>query len=314
MFTKFTVLLASLALSSCVPIQIFSNGVAVSSGGVPLRQPIGPTVTPATYQPINQQVSPTITPIKSVINSPIYSTPSIAFGFGSGFSSDIAGIRHSTSIGSSFSTGDARAYGSGIGGTGETYASGIGVADASPSGSYLPPLQSSQQRYDSYGNPVPDYDNNYISNEQEQNTITYYPSQRNEWSQNYGNGYAPSDSAQNNEQFQAAVSATQNAGDLQSSTSLAQNQQGQGYQTAVSSTQNGNNFRSAISNAQSSDGYSNFGSATTATQNIGTLNASTAQAIQRNGGALQQSGATIISGPGIQAAQAHAINTGYYRY
>ncbi|XP_059058382.1 uncharacterized protein LOC131851836 [Achroia grisella] len=314
MLTKLAVLLASFALSNAVPIQIFSNGVAVSSGGVPLKQPIGPTingiyqpVNRPVNQPINRPITPIVTPIRPAINS-IFRTPSIAFGFGSGFSSDIAGIKHSTSIGSSFSTGDAQAYGSGIGSTGNTYASGIGVANAAPSTSYLPAFTSSQQRYDSYGNPVPDYDNNYITNDQEQNTLNYYPSQSNEWPQSYENY------GQNNGQLQSAVSSTQNAGNFQSSTSLAQNQQGPGYQLAISSSQNGDNYRSAISNAQSGDGYSNFGSAISATQNIGNLNASTAQAIQRSGGGLQQSGATIISGPGIQAAQSHAINTRFYRH
>ncbi|KAM3959010.1 uncharacterized protein ACR2FA_006983 [Aphomia sociella] len=304
MLSKFAVLLACFALSNAVPIQIFSNGVAVSSGGLPLRQTIGQPIAPANRRPtvasINRPTTQAINrPINQAINSPLYDTPSIAFGFGSGFSSDIAGIKHSTSIGSSFSTGNGRAYGSGIGSTGNNYASGTGVANVEPPSTFLTP----EPRYDSYGNPVLNYDSGYIAvpAAQEENSLSYYPIQTNEWSPNYDN----------NGQFQSAVSSTQNAGELQSAISLAQNQQGNGYQTALSATHNDNYYRSSISNAQSADG-SNFGSATAATQNIDGVNASTAQVVQRYGGSLQQSGATVINGPGIQAAQSHAINTGYY--
>lgn len=60
-------------------------------------------------------------------------SPNVAFGFGSGFSSNIGGIAHSTGIGSSFSSGDAEAYGAGMAGAGgNTFARGVGAANAAP--------------------------------------------------------------------------------------------------------------------------------------------------------------------------------------
>ncbi|VVC95900.1 unnamed protein product [Leptidea sinapis] len=57
--------------------------------------------------------------------------PNIAIGFGSGFSSNINGVSHSSGFGSSFRSGDAEAYGSGIGSS-NGYAQGVGYANAAP--------------------------------------------------------------------------------------------------------------------------------------------------------------------------------------
>ncbi|XP_052748818.1 uncharacterized protein LOC128200205 [Galleria mellonella] len=263
MAIKFTILLTTFALSQAVPIQIFADGVAVSSGGLPQR----PIVSP----PIPQ--------------------PNVAFGFGSGFSSDIAGVRHSTGISSSFSTGDSQAYGSGVGSTGNTYAKGASLTNGAPSTYYVRPAG---RQYNIHAEN-PQYTASAASAAQVQG-------QNDGWVQNY----RPVN------QYQSAVSSAQNSNQQQSAVSAAQNQQGLGYQSAVSAAHNGRNYGSAVSNAQSHNGYSNFGSAISAAQNIGGLKASTAQAVQHHGAGVQHSGASSLNAPGIQSAQSHAINTGYY--
>ncbi|XP_050362467.1 fibroin heavy chain-like [Nymphalis io] len=226
--------------------------------------------------------------------------PNVAFGFGSGFSSNIGGISHSSSIGSSFQSGDASAYGAGIGSSdGNTFARGIGYANASPYSQFR--LQ--QPHYAGYNNAFATPYGSAVSS-----------------AQNFGSAVS---SSQTQNGFGSAVSSVQNngLGPYQSAISSAQNLRGlgsavssassNGFGTAVSSAENIGGYGSAISLTQNHD-QNNFDSAISAAQNIGGYRSSTAQTIQQQGGSLRHSGATSINGPGIQTAQSHAINNGYY--
>ncbi|XP_013188641.1 uncharacterized protein LOC106133457 [Amyelois transitella] len=228
-------------------------------------------------------------------------SPSVAFGFGSGFSSNIGGIAHSTGIGSSFSTGDAQAYGSGMGGSDNAYARGVGIANARPSYPRYPLPYNNDFGRTSFGSAVSS-------------------------AQNIGDYSSAVSSAQshNGRQYGAAASAVQNAGPAryQSAVSSAQNT-GLDYQSAVAAANsNDGHYGSAMSAANtgnygdtfahSRNNFAGYGAAVSAAENIGGYRASTAQAVQQQGGALQQSGASSINAPGIQAAQSHAMNTGYY--
>lgn len=239
-------------------------------------------------------------------------SPNVAFGFGSGFSSNIGGISHSSSIGSSFQTGDAEAYGGGLAGTNGdgAFARGIGIANAAPSYP-LPYQQSAASTYNGGG----------------RNSFGSAVSSAQNFGGNYGSAIS-SAQTQNGLQYGSAVSAVQNGGPAryQSAVSSAQNHRGLGYGSAastnnnglqygsaVSSAQNGGgNFGSAVSNAQTGNGYGNYNAAVSAAQNVGGYGGSTSQVVQQNGGSLRHSGASSINGPGVQAAQSHAINTGYY--
>ncbi|XP_013188640.2 uncharacterized protein LOC106133456 [Amyelois transitella] len=211
--------------------------------------------------------------------------PNVAYGFGSGFSSDVAGVKHSTSIGSSFSTGDASAYGEGLANTGNNYARGVGAAN-----NYYQPTNQLRHSFPASSSLAQAYNSpqfgSAISNVQ--NTPPYQP-------QYHG--------------YRAAITNTVDNGQYQTALSSAQNVQGQDYESAVSATQQGLGYNSAISNAQSVNG-GGLRSATAASQDVNGYKASTAHAVQQNGASLQNSGATTINGPGIQAAQSHAIS--YY--
>ncbi|XP_047985524.1 probable peroxisomal membrane protein PEX13 [Leguminivora glycinivorella] len=197
-------------------------------------------------------------------------SPNVAFGFGSGFSSNIGGISHSTGMGSSFQSGDAQAYGAGMGSNGN-YASGVGMASAGPS---YPVYQ--QQPYglrNNFGSAV--------SSAQTQNGFRY-------------------GAAQNNPRYQSAVASAQNLRGYNND-----------FGSAVAASQYSGNYGTAMSAAQN-HGLGHFGSAVSAAENNGHYRASTAQAMQHHGGAVQHSGASSVNAPGLQAAQSHAVNSGFY--
>ncbi|XP_045445719.1 shematrin-like protein 3 [Melitaea cinxia] len=226
--------------------------------------------------------------------------PNIAFGYGSGFSSNIGGISQSSGIGASFQSGDATAYGGGIGSSDGNYARGIGYAQAAP---FLPyALQS----------PIPAVYNNAFGS-----AISS--------AQNFGNFGSAISSSQSQNGFRSAISSAQNndLGNFQSAISSAQNlrgfgssvssasSNGLGFGTAISAANNFGGDGSTFSLAQNHD-LNNFGSAVSASQNIGGLRSTISQATQQQGRSFQHSGASSANGPGIQASQSHAINTGYY--
>ncbi|CAH0724558.1 unnamed protein product, partial [Brenthis ino] len=233
--------------------------------------------------------------------------PNVAFGFGSGFSSNIGGISQSNSIGASFQSGDADAYGAGIASDGNL-AQGIGYARASPYHQILP-LGLHQSSSSAFSNS---FGRNYGS------AISS--------AQNFGNSGLSLSSAQNHNGFGTAVSAVQNngIGNYQTAASQAYNgrsgfdsavssasSHGLGYGVAQSAAQNIGGYGSALSLSQN-QGLNNFGTAISASNNNGGFGSSIAQTTQQHGRHLQQSGASSINGPGIQASQSHAINNGYY--
>ncbi|XP_063357767.1 hornerin-like [Cydia amplana] len=218
-------------------------------------------------------------------------SPNVAFGFGSGFSSNIGGISHSTGMGTSFQSGDAQAYGAGLGGNGN-YASGVGMARTGPS-------YPVYQQQPAYGGLRNNYDS-AVSSAQNYNGL---------------NSAVSSAQTQNGLQYEAATSAAQNNPRYQSAVASAQNVRGLGYNngfgSAVASSEHSGNYGSAMSAAQN-HGLGHYGSAVSAAQNNGHYRASTAQAMQHHGGAVQHSGASSINAPGLQAAQSHAVNSGFY--
>lgn len=227
-------------------------------------------------------------------------SPNMAYAFGSGFSSNIGGVSHSTSIGSSFGTGDAGAYSSGVTGTsaGGAYARGVGTTNVVPALYPLGYQQSTASAVNSGFGRTP-YGSAVSS------------------AQNYGNYGSSVASAQNHMGlgYGNAMSAVENAGPAryQSAVSSAQNVRGLGYESAVSSAHNaGGDFGSAMSATQSNGGYGDFNSAVSAAENYGGYGGSTSQVIQQRAGAVRHSGASSINGPGVQAAQSHAVNNGYY--
>lgn len=225
-------------------------------------------------------------------------SPNMAYAFGSGFSSNIGGISHSTSIGSSFGTGDAEAYSSGITGINGGSAYARGLTNAVPVHYPLSYQQSTASAVNSgfgrnaYGSAVSS-------------------------AQNFGNYGSTVASVQNQNGlgYGSAVSAVDNAGPAryQSAVSSAQNVRGLGYESAVSSVHNaGPDFGSAISATRSNDGYGDFNSAVSAAQNYGGYGGSSSQVVQQRAGSVRHSGASSINGPGMQAAQSHTVDTGYY--
>ncbi|XP_075992446.1 uncharacterized protein LOC142987514 [Anticarsia gemmatalis] len=209
--------------------------------------------------------------------------PSISYGFGSGFSSNIGGISHSTGIGASFQSGEGQAYGSGVGIADGSYARGVGIAS---SGNNYPVYQA--QPIYTVARPT------------------------------YNNAVA---SAQNIGGYNSATSSANSAGGQ--ALSSAQNLRGLGYESAISSVNNGygsatssavnNGFghQNAISSAHTRGlGYNSH--AVSAAEQHGAFRASTAQAVQQRGNTLQHSGASSINGPGLQAAHSHAVQTGFY--
>ncbi|XP_053612895.1 uncharacterized protein LOC128676657 [Plodia interpunctella] len=214
--------------------------------------------------------------------------PSLAYGFGSGFSSDVAGVKHSTSIGSSFSSGDATAYGQGISGTGNSYARGVGAANIAPT--YYTQPKTNDYGYGQYYNPA-------LPSAQAYNSPQYGTALRQNIPQ-----YQPQYHG-----YRAAVTNAVDNGQYRTALSSAQNVEGQNFESAVSATQQGQGYNSAISNAQSLNA-GGLRSATAASEDVNGYKASTAHAVHQNGGTLYNSGATTINGPGIQAAQSHAIS------
>ncbi|KAI5634008.1 hypothetical protein NE865_13258 [Phthorimaea operculella] len=231
-------------------------------------------------------------------------SPNMAFGFGSGFSSNIGGISHSTSIGSSFGTGDSEAYGGAVAGTGSNggaYARGVGVANAAP---HYPAPQYQQAAASAYngGFGRSNYGSALSS------------------AHNYGNNFgsaASSARTQNGLQYGAANSVVQNGGHpgFQSAVSSAQTLRGLGsYESslAAANSAHGLGYGSAVSSAQSNNGLDGYNAAVSSAQNVGGYSGSSSQAVEHRGGSVRHSGASSVNGPGIQAAQSHAVNTGFY--
>lgn len=240
-------------------------------------------------------------------------SPSIAYGFGSGFASDIAGIKHSNSIGASFQTGDAEAYGTGIGSTnnGNIFAGGIGLAQTNPNTYRTYPVYSTPYASPTYSSYPYNLGYNHFGAQQLRNS--------------YGNpisaqnlGYGTSVAQAQNGPFGSVASAS-NFNSYQPRNGFRN-----GFGGSVASAVSNGNGATAVS---SSDGYGRatslahtvdeqggYNAAVAGTENIGGVSASTAHTVQQNGGAVQHSGATTIDGPGINAAHSHAINTGAGTY
>lgn len=214
--------------------------------------------------------------------SPDYSAPSFAYGFGDAFSSNIAGISQSTSLGGSFKSGNAEAYGAGSAGSdGHNFARGIGYANANPTQQLY--RTNYPYGYTAYNAPRDSY-GDIISSAQ---TLG-----------NYGSTIAQTNSAPYNYRNAGYGSA------LASSSG--------GYGSSATSSSDGSG--TAISTAQSRDRYG-YHNSVAATQNVGGVSASTAQSTrQQHGGALSRAGSTLIQSPGIQAAHTTVINAapGYY--
>ncbi|KAG6464752.1 hypothetical protein O3G_MSEX014706 [Manduca sexta] len=227
---------------------------------------------------------------------PGYQTPSIAYGYGSGFSSNIAGIRHSVSHGHSFQIGDGEGYGAGFANSdGAANAQGIGIAST-----HANPARRVYNIQPAAYQPAPAYNSG--------------------WNRNYGSAVS---SAQNIGNAGSAVAHSNSAG-LGNAVASASNHRGLGYGSAVSSANSNNGFGSAISSANNS-GYGSavssaqtrgalgdYSSAVSASENVGGVRSSTAQAVQQTAGSVQHSGATSIDGPGVHAAYSHAVNNRYY--
>ncbi|PZC76625.1 fibroin heavy chain [Helicoverpa armigera] len=227
-------------------------------------------------------------------------SPSISYGFGSGFSSNIGGISHSTGIGASFQSGEGQAYGSGIGAADGSYARGVGIANAGNS----QPVQYQPTPYQVVAQPQPAYESAVASATNFGNYRNAVSSAQSLGGNNYGSAVSSAQSG-GPARFNSAVSSAQNLNGYGSAISSANS----GYGSALSSARNAG-FGSSVSSAQTRGlGY---GSAVSAAENNGQYGASTAHVAQQNGGRIQHSGATSINGPGIQAAQSHAINTGFY--
>ncbi|XP_049874075.1 uncharacterized protein LOC126372394 [Pectinophora gossypiella] len=239
-------------------------------------------------------------------------SPNIAYAFGSGMSTNIGGISHSTSIGSSFQTGDAEAYGAGVAATnGGVYARGVGYTNAAPAYP-LAYQQSAASAYNGglgrtgYGSAVSsaqNYGSNFGSAASSAQTHN-----------GFGLGSAVS-SVQNAgpARYQSAVSSAQNLRGVGSSVAAANSNTGLGYGSAASSAHNaGGNYGSALSSVQAHNGFNNYNAAVSAAENVNGYGGSTSQVVQHRAGTVQHSGASSVNGPGVQAAQSHAVNTGFY--
>ncbi|CAH2049957.1 unnamed protein product, partial [Iphiclides podalirius] len=273
-------------------------------------------------------------------------SPNVAFGFGGGFSSDIGGIRQSNSYGTAFQSGNAEAYGAGF--AGRDYASGVGQANApahvvvshpvSHPVSHIvsKPVSTSVSHPVSHqvSHPVSHQVSHPVSHQVSQpvsHQVSHPVSHQHATSgvthhnyavpvQNFGsavstahshNGLGSASSSVLNGEFgryPSAVSSAQNYGLGYESAVASANANGLGQASAVSSAQNVGNFGSALSSAQSLNGYNNYGASVAAAENIGNYKASTAHTIQQNGGRIQESGATSVNAPGVQAANSHAVN------
>ncbi|KAL4713906.1 hypothetical protein ACJJTC_015560 [Scirpophaga incertulas] len=227
-------------------------------------------------------------------------SPNVAFGFGSGFSSNIGGIAHSTGIGSSFSAGDAEAYGAGMSGAtgGSAFGRGVGIANAAPYRplTYSPSYNTGRNTYGSAISSAQNFGNYGSVTSAAQTMDVNYPLKA-----------SPA-------HYQSAQSSAQSFRGLGYESALASANLNNGleYGSAVSAAENTGDYNSSMSSAQSRNGLSDYNAAVAAAQNMNGYHASTAQTVQQHGSAMQHSGASSIDGPGIQAAQSHAVNTGYY--
>ncbi|XP_047520370.1 uncharacterized protein LOC125059796 [Pieris napi] len=207
--------------------------------------------------------------------------PSIAYGFGGGFSSNIGGISHSSGYGTSFQTGNAQAYGAGIGSNGN--ARGVGFAQTAPNFNHyqFPQAYSGIGRSNSAAHSSGNLGSAVSS------------------VQNDGHGSAFS-AVHSNGRYQSAISTVQNFD--RGHPTLARIQPG-----FISRADNVGGVQTAISSTQGSNGQ-----ATSIAQNFGGYKAAIANNVQLRNGVIQNNGATVINGPGFQSAQAHSVNTGYY--
>ncbi|XP_038207563.1 uncharacterized protein LOC119829240 [Zerene cesonia] len=273
MISKLTVLLAALAVSNAVPVWMANPYYS----GMFLRHP----------QP-----------------------PSIAFGIGSGFSSDFGGIKHTSSYGHSFQTGNAQAYGGGSGtADGNTFARGVGYAQTFPQTNLKPQYQ--------YRHPVP-------QDFQQASAVTFNSGGRSFNSasaQSFGNFASAVSSAQSVDGIGSAVSAVQHNGQSQSaissvnslgrngldSTIATTNSNGHGFGSAITRADISGGYQSAISSTQGHGNFNNYGQGAVA-QNVNGYRTSNAYNV--NQGSIQNS--VAINGPGIQVAQTYSNNNGYY--
>lgn len=198
----------------------------------------------------------------------------LSYGFGSGFSSNIGGLRQASAIGSSYNSDNVgQAYASGIGISDGGYAQGVGLAS---SGNAYPVYQAQP----TYTVVRPTYNNARAS------------------AQNFGGSNLASSSANTNN-GQAI--------------SYAQNLRGVGYPSVATSSASNDGFgnQKAISSTHTAGlGYNSHSVA--AAERHGHVSGSSAQTVQQRGNTLQQSGASSINAPGFKSAHSHAVQTGFY--
>lgn len=232
--------------------------------------------------------------------------PRFAYGFGSGFASDIGGVKHSNSIGASVQTGDGVAQGVGLASTdnGGIFANGIGYAHTNPA-----PVVYSAYPYSA----TPYY------------TYPYNTGYNVGYNNGYNNFRTPlRDSYGNN------IATAQNIGASGNSNAYSQNGQFGNFAIASninnpyqarnpfenlgvvvsSSAVSGGGVSNAKSYTQTYDRDGGISATVAASEDTGDARASTAQTYQQRGNEVQNSGATSINAPGIQATHSHSINTG----
>ncbi|XP_014366044.2 uncharacterized protein LOC106716906 [Papilio machaon] len=262
-------------------------------------------------------------------------SPGVAWSFGSGFASDIGGIRHASGQSGSFQSGDAQAYGSSFANANNNYASGTAFAQA-PQAVQYPTIQHNVVRQPAHQNnivvqSVPLVQYSVVKQPTQQHTVVQHPVSHqhatiahhqpahaavtvpkkpsNHITSNLGNfGSASSSAAANSYNgFGSAASNVYNNGfnQYQTAAASAQNYNGLGYESAVASA-NSNGFGrgSAVSSAQN---IGNQGTAVSSAQTLDRFNNfEAAVAAAENYGNYQASTAQTIKQRGSQVQQSIA--------
>ncbi|VVC95899.1 unnamed protein product [Leptidea sinapis] len=264
--------------------------------------------------------------------------PSVAYGYGSGFSSNIGGIHQSSGFGSSYQSGAGEAYGMGIGSS-DGSAQGISYTNTAPHyavnhvpvyqhvapNNHISTVPKHQQATPNYQIiSVPNQHRpsgahqhgdfvDSVSSVQSQkggaNHQANIPNHHQASMINTGHGLYP----QTHGNFGSSVSSVQspNAGSIVGATNSNSD-----HQSALSSVQDpighGSSFAATNSYQPFGRNGPHFEKAITSVQNIGGYKINDAETIQSHRDLLQKTGATHIEAPGIQVSQAQAINAGYY--
>ncbi|GBP29087.1 hypothetical protein EVAR_10903_1 [Eumeta japonica] len=181
--------------------------------------------------------------------------PSVSFGFGSGHSIDVGGIRHSSGIGAAYQSGPGRAVGTGFGAAGgNTYAQGTGIAQAGPTYAQHQPI------YNNHGSAAPaarnfDYGPSFHSGQH--GSGLHYNSATAAAERTYGGNTAIA-AAQNRNgasNHQSAVSFAHNAGGVHVSAAEAQQHRGGQLQHAGASSINSPGLQVAHAHAINAGGH-----------------------------------------------------------